>query len=356
MPQVCSSVNGFRKVAALALIVAAVAVVALPALVFAITLFTFWQSLSEEGTGDSLFVSSDGLGSDLFLVRPGGPPGGDVLEKRAPLTLSVELISVDPATSTASAIVRFLESGSSIMVEEPQKPEQSLTSLEDQYGTLFIGDEQVQVPYNDLTGFSQTLVFDVSGNSAFYPGDWYRIDVGEVALGIGNLRYDGLPLIPLQVSLGARTSLQGSTIQALIEVPVSTYLFTEKRGTVSETTVIVKRDRSLQLFVWAIAVSPLLILLVVLIRLFRPVGTAASRQGVLPLELAIAVIAILPLRQVLVPSAISGLTLVDFLLGTLLAAFIAVVAVQNALDLFRVRKGSITAQPSTQQVLQRAPE
>jgi hypothetical protein len=70
-------------------------------------------------------------------------------------------------------------------------------------------------------------------------------------------------------------------------------------------------------FVYAILATPVLLVFALALRRLRNRNTS-------PLELAAALLAVIPLRQVLVPSDISGFTLLDKLLGIEVAFITAV--------------------------------
>ena len=79
-------------------------------------------------------------------------------------------------------------------------------------------------------------------------------------------------------------------------------------------TIRLARPASTKLYVFVLAVLPLifaLLLLIVFVR--RPAGAAI--RGEVIAGIAATLLAVLPIRLVLVPSELTGLTLVDYLLG-----------------------------------------
>jgi hypothetical protein len=93
----------------------------------------------------------------------------------------------------------------------------------------------------------------------------------------------------------------------------------------------VERSRQTRFFVWAVALAPALLVLVLAHQTFRGSGRTFS------LEAAAALLVVLPLRAVLVPQDVTGVTQLDRVLALELVAVIAVVAVGYALHLQRRR-------------------
>jgi hypothetical protein len=110
----------------------------------------------------------------------------------------------------------------------------------------------------------------------------------------------------------------------------NTVIRSEYPGGWSEGLIVLQRPSRVRLLVYAVALSPLL-LAASAAMLWTNARRAAERSSAAPLELAAALIAILPLRQVLVPADIPGLTRLDYLLSVELVAMIALFALTAAM-------------------------
>jgi hypothetical protein len=211
----------------------------------------------------------------------------------------------------------------------------------------FSRDVIVPVPLHRLEDFTTLVRLPVQGDINRYPEDWYRTSCfAEIVLPDG-LYYDpdaseegGALTLPLNLSLSAAPDTDSIIHYQVVERndPVEGHRSTEAPD--QEFSLLIRRDRLSRAFVWTMALTPLLLFLIAISHHRNP-RTAPSLANPFSLELAAALLAILPLRQVLVPPEVRGLTTVDFLLGTELAAFIALVVWQNGISLWsesRVRK------------------
>jgi hypothetical protein len=273
--------------------------------------------------------------SRTFWLEPGAL--SPTPEDDGPAALKIELISIDPGSTTANLNVTITLPG----IELLDNTGHLRGEYKNRSGQLIIGDITISVPLESLAsqaGFARSIQVPMRANPGRYPNDWYRIPIGEVLFVGPGLSYrepyQTLPFIPTAVELIAWPSMEGKSIKVNIDNPISTVNFTEVRSEeIEHIEILVSRTAMVKNFVWAMALTPSLLLFVALFQLLNRVRqqTGARTETFIPLELAVAVLAILPLRQVLIPSDIQGLTVVDFALGTQLAAFIALVVFQRAL-------------------------
>lgn len=158
-----------------------------------------------------------------------------------------------------------------------------------------------------------------------YPNDWYALDVmievvlpPELALGVD--ADDFGTMVPFTLFVEAGTELTHTSLgisHDTVDVP---YLSRMYPISFARVLVLVTRDTNTQLFVYGVSLLPLA-LFFVLLTLLR---TQRSDQlwDVL-LGIGAGFLAVLPLRQVLVPSEVPGLTRVDFILGAELTLMVA---------------------------------
>lgn len=225
---------------------------------------------------------------------------------------------------------------------------------------------------------SSPIHFDVSlpirSEPNRYPFDWYLLFDGiEIDLG-PRLTYvdaDGetAPRLPAQLTVAAMPavsgtgdkvielldnhSLQGMSSKDMPESDdaASANQYNAVRYGATSVVLYIKRPPLTRAFVLGMALVPLLLFLVVAGRLvsrWRQDQPAGSLPTELPVELAAAFLAILSLRQVLVPNEVQGLTAVDFILGAQLAAFMGLVAVQYARTLLRSPEQPVKASMTEQ--------
>jgi hypothetical protein len=103
------------------------------------------------------------------------------------------------------------------------------------------------------------------------------------------------------------------------------------REGLDQLEVVFTRPRSGQLFILVMALAPVLLIAVIAHLSFTRRSTAFE----FPLEVTAALVALLPLRSVLVPSDLPGLTVIDYLLGIEVMALIGLVAVGYTLTFTR---------------------
>jgi hypothetical protein len=144
----------------------------------------------------------------------------------------------------------------------------------------------------------------VLGTSAAFPSDKYLIS-GSFRLGNGG---DKPISKAMRTVLEIGPGLHGYEIEAL-----------RMGKDTSHVAVLLSRPESEVIWYYAIALAPVLLIFVLLWQLVT--GTRIT------LEAGIGILAILSLRQVLVPSNISGITRIDILLGLEVVMMIVLVAI-----------------------------
>jgi hypothetical protein len=333
------SVTGLVIGVACLVLVAAAAVVVVPARALFNNFFSGSDGdLDELGLGSTLSKPADAVEWERYSLSPGDSsaiPGREVDGGDRRAQLEIELNSVNPTSGTASLDVA-LDAQATILAG--YTPDAWATKYQGQTGEITVGDNTIEIPLDRLSteDFTQSVQLRMYANPSRYPNDWYRLAVGEVLITLPQDSYywhNELPFIPVSVHMRAAPSMEGKSIEFTIEQPSMTNNFAELRSDdIDDVQIVVQRESTAKSFVWAMALAPALLILAAgwqLASSIRHSGNSVP-QNVLPLELGIAVLAILPLRQVLVPSDIQGLTTVDFLLGTQLAVLIAFVAAQYA--------------------------
>lgn len=96
-------------------------------------------------------------------------------------------------------------------------------------------------------------------------------------------------------------------------------------------------------FTLAVLALPALLILLALARLL------STQANALPLEAALALLAVVPLRQVLVPADVSGLTLVDTILALVVAFGLVIAAAGALVEQLRVGQRGMTQRTSSRQ-------
>ena len=160
----------------------------------------------------------------------------------------------------------------------------------------------------------QQLTLDLTGDPADYPDDQYVLTATM-----------SISLPPPLVYL-AGNGIQQTFSPHLAAVASAGLPFTLKEAGFANqdgvVTVQFGRPPGTKFLVWLVALAPLLLLAAGL-------ATVRRRRAALNLATAAALLAILPLRQVLVPPDVGGFTRIDALLAAELVTFIAVAALAH---------------------------
>jgi hypothetical protein len=232
----------------------------------------------------------------------GGPPAGVALRPRdtveltqgdGPVALSIVLNALDLQSQTVRATVYASYDESRAFYEGVPRPPQIIVSLT---GLSARSSVAVPVPpkYQESTQ-GKEISIELWGWSNDYPSDGYGSS-NFVSIGSGL----GHPTIKV-TSSGA---FQGFNVKVAGDSSYFNLLLTRKSGNAW--------------WVYTMAFAPLIVLVLMSLAHARH----RVNSGVLWLEAAVGVVAILPLRQVLVPADVPSLTRVDILLGVELLAFL----------------------------------
>lgn len=221
-------------------------------------------------------------------------------------------------------------------MNDPEREQYQNVQAQLRIATPFSQDVTQSIPLERLKDFSTLVHLPLDGRPNGYPRDWYQ---GSAAVTV--ILPESLDFIPLGLEQGnpgqivaVKLSIRAPSNTALAiyyKLEHTIYINGPSSPELQEVHLVVRRDLLNRTFVWTMALIPLVLILIALTQISQPRRRA---EGAIPLE-AIAVLAILPLRQVLVPPEIRGLTTIDFILGTELAVFIGLIAVQYVLDHFR---------------------
>ena len=145
----------------------------------------------------------------------------------------------------------------------------------------------------------------VTGTAEAFPSDSYQIGVGAELSILTHESQEVLPNASLSIVVGPR---------------VNSYVITALRpADTDEVSLLISRQTRVVVWYYAIALAPAVLILALLWQLIR-------HERPITLEAGIGIIAILPLRQVIVPPNINGITRIDILLGLEVIAMILLVA------------------------------
>jgi hypothetical protein len=192
---------------------------------------------------------------------------------------------------------------------------------------------------NDATVEISSAKMPVYGQASLYPSDWYYITAFvQVELGRFSLherdtsRYSFF--LPLDLKIAPPTSQMAGTTLA--------YGRGEGMGVIDDVRMfdlVVTRSFLVKSFVYGVALIPFVLSLLLAHMLFFFPTSQIPPDGAFIRDLILAVagvvIAILPLRAVLVPPEVHGLSQVDFILGAELAFIVCLALVGYALHVWR---------------------
>ena len=180
-------------------------------------------------------------------------------------------------------------------------------------------------PPSVFVGASTSVDIPAVDVSNSYPSDTYLFDLSLATLAGPAASVSGVPsspfsAVPTQLVVGKGAALEGSDV-AWTQASTA-----QEFGPFRGAHVLVTRGRITQAFVYAMAFLPLIII-VMMVHLFALGRTRPDRTDVRNLLLAMSgvFLAILPLRTVLVPPDVTGITRVDLILATELAALLLTV-------------------------------
>jgi hypothetical protein len=277
----------------------------------------------------------------------GGQPGGYI---PYPLRVDLTINQLDPADDTVEMFVALhMDEGGEEEFDKVYEGHDQVfhgQALTDKFKNTKLQGElsmetpfgptvTVPVPLRRFSNFSRLVRLPLQGKPNRYPQDWYEGDALVYVVLPNDLHYVGgagpieSSFMPAKLALGA-----GSDTGLAIDYQLATKDDRSEAefrfAPVQRFRILMRRDGLTQAFVWTMGIIPLLLLLMALVQAsqsWRGKSIAVGAGTALSLE-AVALLAILPLRQVLVPPEVRGLTTVDFLLGAELAAFIVLIVVQ----------------------------
>lgn len=161
------------------------------------------------------------------------------------------------------------------------------------------------------------LPISVGSGATRYPSDLYAfvadVDARFIPLGGETARRDLPALVTVQLGYSFTGMVADAQQQADLE-----------DGSIA---MIIRRTAATVRFVYLLTAAPAVLILIVFLSLFRPfrARTAGTDVGV-----AVGLLAIFPLRAVLVPPDIPGITFLDRLLGLQVVAIVAAAAWRHA--------------------------
>lgn len=236
-------------------------------------------------------------------------------------TLYLELTDLDPARGLlrGSATVGFDESRAG-----GRKPDNLILGFG--YRDWVAPAVEVEMPvveYPMIGSGSPTttvpLALPVHGEARAFPGDSYAATY----------------TISLRKDVGGFYAIDGMVVRA--GPRLTGYRVALAVGPL-DFRVRVERSTQTAIWVYIVALSPCLLLLVIV---RANVKSRRQSDATLAIEVAVGLLAVLPLRQVLVPSDVEGITRVDALLGGIFLMFLLWLAVHSPLGLL-----ARTGQPS----------
>lgn len=173
-------------------------------------------------------------------------------------------------------------------------------------------------PFSPETDRSVVITLAADALSS-YPGDVYEFaDFIEVSLDLpGNARG---PLLSNVVAVAEKEAGLRD-----YDLTVSDYDSSEYVGAFIPIGGHVRRQWDDKTFVWMMALSPLLLIIILAHQ------TLGRDRSFLPLDAAAALLALLPLRAVLVPGEVRGFTQLDSVLGAMTVTVLAIVTVGYAI-------------------------
>jgi hypothetical protein len=194
---------------------------------------------------------------------------------------------------------------------------------------------------NDAIVDISSVEIPMHGQTLLYPSDWYYftsyVDVEVTGLSLFHNEKDGLHFgffLPLDLQVAPPTSQMAGT-----KLSCGQERWIAVTDDVRSFDLVVIRSSQVKWFVYGVALMPLVLSLLLAYMLFfspthQNLGNEAfTRDSIL--AVAGVVIAILPLRTVLVPSEVQGLSRVDFILGAELVMIVCLALIGYARHIWR---------------------
>lgn len=219
----------------------------------------------------------------------------------------------------------------------------------DPHGDLTF-DTATEVPLSEVFDYKYTpgthipIDIPVLGDQRAFPQDHYSafLSIGMLIPGVHDLTDPKWPTYAHQFNpvyqYGRQYTLAGGE-------QIATSPRCIARGTdrcyIAGHTITVSRGLAEILYIYVVAVTPLVFaLLFVHLLFFNPRYKHEPIQEFMA-ALVAAILAILPLRVILVPAEIGGLTRVDILLGVGLVAIVSAVVIKYVLEIWRQDRGAV---------------
>jgi hypothetical protein len=171
---------------------------------------------------------------------------------------------------------------------------------------LYLNDNPVTLastPFSDGATIKDQEV--ATGTAEAFPSDSYQVGLLAQLTILTHQSQEVLPNAALYIKVGPR--LNSFVVTAL------------RPGETDHVSLLISRQKRVIVWYYAIALAPAVLILTLLWQLI-------NNARPITLEAGIGIIAILPLRQVIVPSDIIGITRIDILLGFEVIAMILLVA------------------------------
>jgi hypothetical protein len=185
--------------------------------------------------------------------------------------------------------------------------------------------------------YETNLTVPVNSSRQLYPRDWYRANLPINVDLPDTLRFRLNPrhyygYFPANIYINRSDNLQD------VRVKSATFLESPNR-----LDIVFTRPWSRQLYIFVMALAPVLLVVIIAHLAFTRRSTAFE----FPLEVTAALVALLPLRSVLVPSDLPGLTVIDYILGIEVMALIGLVAISYTRTFTRKDPGASTGPAPT---------
>jgi len=188
------------------------------------------------------------------------------------------------------------------------------------------------------------LTLPLQGEPQAYPSDWYQLE-GDILLWPTEpfaIRVSGsVPELPVVLSYAAGPAMRGTTLKVADGGP---------RFDASRIDAVIKTSSRSRDVAYGIAIIPTVLAAIALLLLLldrRRTGSTLRGQEI-ALTLVLGVLAVLPIRQVTVPSELAGLTRVDLLLAFGVVAAVSVLLLALAIHLWRGSEGPLDSGRSTE--------
>ena len=256
---------------------------------------------------------------NVALVLRGLDPSGSQLA--GILTLAVPDKIVSKMNVNGDAICKKSRGGAHIL-RRPFRDTRLIITIDSELG---LAPKHIDIPlrellanYKDTDDYLIEIPVNIItvSNSSAYPLDYYVLDA--------RLEADFAPSSE-GIGMGAKLPVN-SWLQAAAGMAGNKVKFKSNEDEAG-FHVLIERDSITKFYVLILTISPLLLLFVMIRQTYQAIRTSSGPSSTIPLEAVVGVISIVPLRQVLVPNGIPGLTTIDVILGAELVLFVAVATI-----------------------------